>query len=184
MKKILLVLGLYLMLFSTGVNAQLMDFGIKGGVNFPSLNSTGNSVDWDGKTGWHGGVMLKLNIPIIQVQAEALYSQTTFEQPSMEDLKNSNLAIPVTAQLSFLKLFSIHTGPQFMFATSQKLGDQDFGDQIDNKSFSWVAGAGLRLGKLDVHARFVFPSNTEIDASNSVDEFKASNWQLSAGFWF
>lgn len=183
MKKLLPILTVCLLLLSVESHAKLLDFGIKGGVNFPSLNSTDDGVDFDSKSGWHAGVMAKVNIPIVSIQGEVLYSQTNFSIPGGDDFKNANLAIPITAHLSLLNIFSIHAGPQFAFATSQKLGDVDFSDQIDNKTVSFVAGAGVMLGALDVHFRFIFPSKTEIGVTD-IAEYKSNNWQLSIGYWF
>lgn len=184
MRKFLFVLSVCLLVVSLDSHAQLLDFGIKGGVNFPSLNTTDGSPDWEGKTGWHGGFMARVNIPIVKVQVEALYSQTSFDVPEKDAFKNTHLAVPVTGQISFLKLFTFHTGPQFTYATSQKLGVDDFKKQIEDKTISWVAGFGVMLGSLDVHTRFIFPSSTDIKVDGSVEEFKSNNWQLSLGYWF
>ena len=52
----------------------------------------------------------------------------------------------------------------------------------ENNSFRWMAGAGVQLGPLDVHARFIFPSTTTWDTAGA--ELKNSNIMISAGYWF
>ena len=102
MKKIyLLAIGL-LLVGSFNAQAQLIKFGVKGGVNFPSLSSTSNAITFDNKTGWHAGAMLELNIPIVKVGAEFLYSTSTTNvavvTPSMQgDIETAYFEIPVYA---------------------------------------------------------------------------------------
>ena len=158
-------------------------FGVKGGLNLPSLNAQGGSVDLDAATGWHGGLMLELKLPIIGIQADALYSQVGVNgidfNGTVADLKHTTIDIPVVAKLYLLKIITIQAGPQFAFVTSSKLGDVDFKDQIDNSTVKFVAGVGVNLGPLDVTGRFIFPSSTKIDNA----DYKTSTIQLSAGFW-
>lgn len=184
MKKIFYLVALCFTITVVESQAQLLEFGVKGGVNFPSLNSTDNSADWDSKNGWHAGLMAKVNIPIVNIQGEVLFSHASFTLPDMEDFKNTTLAIPITAQLLLLDVFTIHAGPQFKYAVSQKLGDVDFQDQIEENTVSFVAGAGVMLGKLDFHFRFIFPSKLNINLGTITNEYKSSDWQLSLGYWF
>lgn len=185
MKRSLILFAVMLMTLPFALNAQLLDFGIKGGANFPSLNSTGSSSpNWSSKTGWHGGVMAKINTPIIQIQGEALYSQTSFNSPEWGDFDNATITLPITAQFNFLSVFTLHAGPQFVFVTSQKIADLDFKEQMDNEIVTFVVGAGVTLGQLDLHARFILPSTTDVNYLGAEDELRSSNFQVSLGYWF
>lgn len=181
-KRISVVVLCLLMVGFVKAGDGLLDFGLKGGLNYPSLNTTDGDFDWDSKVGFHVGGMVRVNIPIVNVIGEVLYSQTGFTAPDSEDLKNTYLDIPITAQISLLKIITIHAGPQFSFLTSSKIGDKNIKDDIDNNAFNFVAGAGVSLGSLNIKGRFIFPSGIEIE--ETATEYKNSNIQLSVGYWF
>lgn len=188
MKKGISILVLCLFVISVAKAGDgLINFGLKGGLNFPSLNAQDGAPTLNTKTGFHAGAMVKVNVIILDVRGEVLYSQTGFESPSGEDIKNSNLQIPITAQFSFLKILSIHAGPQFNYLASSKLSGESFKEQIDDGSFNFVAGAGVHLGSLEIMGRFIFPSGVKFqfdDAISTASEYKDSNIQLSVGYWF
>lgn len=163
----------------------LLSFGLKGGLNFPSLNAQDGAPTLDSKTGFHAGAMVKVNVILLDVKGEVLYSQTGFEGPSGEDIKNSYLQIPITAELGLLKILSIHAGPQFNYLANSKLSGDDIKDQVEDGSFSFVAGAGVHLGSLEIIGRFVFPSGYKFnEVGEAAKEYKNSNIQLSVGYWF
>jgi hypothetical protein len=180
MKKVYLIAIALLLVGSYNAQAQLK-LGLKGGLNFPSLNEQNGTIDYNAKTGWHGGVMVEIKLPIIGIQGDILYSQTAFEIPNSDDLQNAYIDIPIVAKLYLFKILTVQAGPQFSFLTSSKLGDIDFKDDWNESNFRLVAGLGVNLGPLDIHGRFIFPAKTEI--ANTVNEFKDSNIQLSVGFW-
>lgn len=182
MKKIYTILVALLIVGTINSQAQIK-FGVKGGVNLPSLDAQGGAVNLDAATGWHGGLMLELKLPIIGIQADVLYSQVGITDidiaGTVGDLKHTTLDIPVVVKLYLLKIITIQAGPQFAFVTSSKIGDFDVKDQIDNNTVGFVAGLGLELAMLNASARFVFPSTTTIESA----DYKTSNIQLSVGFW-
>lgn len=182
MKKSVSVLIACFLMIGIAKADGLLDFGIKGGVNFPSLND--GDIEWDAKTGFHAGARLRVNIPIVAVIGEVLYSETSFTSTETDDFKKSTIEVPIVGQISLLNIITIHAGPQFNFLTSSKVGDIDFKEQIDNNTFNFVAGAGVMLGKLDIHGRFVFPAGMKVTTENVTDEYKNSNIQLSVGYWF
>ena len=183
MKKVYLIAIALVFAGAYNAQAQLLQFGVKGGVNFPSLNDTQNNLSFDSKTGWHAGLGVQVNIPIVKVGAEFLYSSNSFDVTTLgTDLKTAHFDIPVFAKLTLLKIIHIHTGPQFSFIMTAEEGGNDIKDQWDNKAFRWHAGAGVTLGPLDVHARFIFPQTTTLGSAS--EDFKNSNIQLSAMFWF
>jgi len=183
MKKIYTLLVALVLIGSISAQAQLK-FGIRGGLNLPSIDSQGGSISLDAATGWHGGLQVEIKLPILGIEADVLYSQIGVDnidlQGTIGDLKHTTLAIPVVAKLYILKIFNIQAGPQFSFVTSSKIGDFSVKDQIDNKSVGFVAGLGVELAMLNASARFIFPSTTTIQ---TLGDYKTSNIQLSVGFW-
>lgn len=184
MKKVYLLALALVFAGAYNAQAQLLQFAVKGGLNFPSINEQGGiNYTYDTKTGWHAGAVVQLKIPIVKVGAEFLYSSNqAIQSVTLDDLKTAHFTIPVYGKISLFKIIQIHTGPQFSFLMNAEEGGNDIKDQWDNKTFSWMAGAGVQLGPLDVHARFIFPQNTTL--GTAADEFKNSNVQLSAAFWF
>lgn len=184
MKKVYLLALALVFAGAYNAQAQLIQFGLKGGANFPSISEQGGvAYTYDANTGWHAGAAVQLKIPIVKVGAEFLYSSNkAIQSVTLDELETAHFTIPVFAKLSLLKIINIHTGPQFSFIMNATENGNDIKDQWDNKSFSWMAGAGVQLGPLDVHARFIFPQSTTLNTAT--DEFKNSQIQASVIFWF
>lgn len=180
MKKIyLLAIGL-LLVGSFNAQAQLK-LGIKAGPSFPTLEETGGTFDITNNTGWHAGGMLEIKLPLIGIEGDIIYSQTSADVVSVGAVKSSTVDIPVVAKLYLLKIITIQAGPQFAFLTSSTLNDQNIKENMSISNVRFVAGLGVNLGPVDVHGRFIFPSNTEM--SDIPGELKNSNIQLSVGWW-
>lgn len=186
MKKIYAILVALLIVGTINSQAQIK-FGIKGGLNLPSLEEQGgiSAVSSSNANGWHAGLALELKLPILGIEADALYSQTGFGEATLgsvtADLQNTTLDIPVVAKLYILKVLNIQAGPQFSFLTSSKHGVDDIKDQIDKKAFGFVAGLGVELGGLMASGRFIFPSTITVQ---NAGDYKSSNIQISVGYWF
>jgi len=181
MKKVYILVIAFLLVGTYAAQAQLK-LGLKGGLNLPSMNAQGGAIDLDSKTGWHGGAMVEIKLPIIGIQGDFLYSESSFEVPNVDKLKVATFEIPVVAKLYLFKILTIQAGPQFNFvmsADSDLVGD--IKDQMETSSFGFVAGLGVQLGPLDVHGRFIFPSTTKFTDAGT--EYKNSNIQLSVGIW-
>ncbi len=184
MKKIYTILVALVLVGSISAQAQIK-FGIKGGLNLPSLDAQGGALSADNANGWHAGLALELKLPIIGIEADALYSQIGVDGfdigGTVADLQNTTLDIPVVAKLYILKVLNIQAGPQFSFLTSSKHGVEDIKSQIDNKAFGFVAGLGVELGGLMASGRFIFPSTITVQ---NAGDYKTSNIQISVGYWF
>lgn len=164
--------------------AQLVKFGVKAGANFPSLNDTNGNFSFDASTGYHFGAAVLVNVPIVKVGAELLYSQTGFTVPNIpDDFKVATLDLPIYAKISILKILSIHAGPSFSIVTSASMGSQDIADQWKENTFHLVAGAGVTLGALDIHGRFIFPSKIDATIPVLTTEINNSTIQLSATYY-
>lgn len=175
-----------LMLGFSQTHAQLVKFGIKGGLNFPSLNDLDGNYTFESNNGWHAGATVLINIPVVKVGADALYSHsaTTVSGTSSGDVKVYIIDIPVFAKLNFLKILSIHAGPSFSWANTATLDGVDILDGWEEQNVKFVAGAGVNLGPFDIHGRFIFPSRTNLNINNATSEIKNSNIQLSLTYFF
>ena len=148
MKKLLII---PLIVLTTGVFAQTFQFGIKAGANISNFTNTSfNNVENKARVGFHGGIMLPLNLgDHFAIQPEALISTQGAKLSSADgeafegDFRLTYLSIPVMAKARFNGGFFLEAGPQFSFKINENIpggGDaEDFAKNLD-------LGLGLGLG--------------------------------------
>ena len=183
MKTLRILLVSVLILGFSQANAQLIKIGLKAGVNFPSLNDTDGTFKFESRNGWHAGASVLINIPIVKVGADVLYSHVGFNVDNTDKMTVDNIDIPIFAKFNFLKIISIHAGPQLTWATAAKLRDVDILGNWEEQNIRFIAGAGLNLGPIDLHGRFIFPSKTQATLNSVTTEIKNSNIQLSLTYY-
>lgn len=135
--------------------AQLIKFGVKGGVNLSKLKLEGMK---DNSTGFFFGPMAEITIPVIGlgVDGALLYSQKGDKMEGL-DMKQSGLDIPVNLKYSIglgsmLGIY-VAAGPDFFFNFK---GDKNFED--GRKLESKKAQVGINVGagvKLVRHLQIV-----------------------------
>lgn len=123
--------------------AQLIKFGVKGGVNLSKLKFEGMK---DNSTGFFFGPMAEITIPVIGlgVDGALLYSQKGDKMEGL-DMKQSGLDIPVNLKYSIglgsmLGIY-VAAGPDFFFNFK---GDKNFED--GRKLESKKAQVGINVG--------------------------------------
>lgn len=185
MKKILLA-AVFFMGISASVQAQLVKFGVKAGVNF--ANQTGDAtdapeVDKEGITSYHAGLVAEIKLlDRFAIQPELLYStQGASYKEAGQEFKNElgYLTIPVMAKFYLTDSFSLEVGPQASFLLSEK----DNFDIYDNKTFEFGVNAGLGFKLTEnffIQGRYGLGLT---DVSKEAD-VKNSTVQLSVGFLF
>lgn len=152
-----------LFVFCVQFTQAQIDFGIKGGVNIPTKLKTdllSGSVDAkleaDNAFGFHGGVWLRVEIPLIlSIRPEVLYTQVEYKLKGSK-FKLQSLDIPILIEKKFVKFLSIHAGPNLRYNLSQNFDKENFKD-MDSKDFNigFTAGLGLDFGKFGIDARYV-----------------------------
>lgn len=163
--------------------AQLIKFGVKGGVNLSKLDW--DDGDKDNTTGFFIGPMAEVTIPIVGlgVDAALMYSQR-----GKNDFKEQGIEVPInlkyTIGLGSLLGIYIAAGPDFFF---------NFKD-IDVKEFdSKKAQVGLNLGAgvklikhLQVGVNYQIPFGDSFTWENTGKAIGAKNktWQVSAAYIF
>ncbi|CAA9200776.1 hypothetical protein FLA105534_03246 [Flavobacterium bizetiae] len=186
MKKIILAAVLFLATSAT-MQAQLLQFGVKAGVNFASQTGDagleGVAFDKDGITSYHVGVVAEIKLlEKFSIQPELLYStQGATYKNAVSEFKNElgYLSIPVMAKFYLNNTFSLEVGPQASFLLSEK---NDF-DVKDGETFEFGlnAGLGVKLTKnIFLQGRYGLGLT---EASKNAD-VKNSTFQISAGFLF
>lgn len=165
----------------TQMQAQLLQIGVKGGVNFANLS--GSEIQTDAITSYHAGLVSEIKIlDRFSIQPELLYSSQGAEYKELgAEFKNElgYISIPVLAKFYLSDSFSLEVGPQASFLVSEK---NDFNvENAETFDFALAGGLGYKLTKsLFVQARYnlgLTDVSREADVRNSV-------FQLSAGFMF
>lgn len=195
LKAVMLMSALLLaMVFSTKVKAQLLpEFGIKGGVNFATLN---NADDLESKTGILAGAFVKLNIPAspIAIQPEVLYAQYGYKAEGDDSFVALNyIQIPVLLKFGFdlpaaPVAPNVFFGPYLGFNTKAEADDGDdntvdVDDFFTDTDYGVVVGAGLDITKFRIGLRYT-AGLTNVLEDDFEDGEKNSAIALTVGIAF
>jgi hypothetical protein len=170
------------------VSAQDINFGLKAGVNFASLN--GDDIDdLDGVTGLHIGAVAEFGFSEkFSIQPELIYS-TQGASLDDETLKLDYINIPVLAKYYIIEGLSLEAGPQLGFNINSEYefdGETEDEEGVNTIDIAAGLGAGYKLpvgiffqaryniGLTDVYEEI---QGFQIDAKNNV-------FQISVGYMF
>jgi hypothetical protein len=175
MKQFLVSIGLVFGLVSTTV-AQVT-INPKVGVNFYDISDTDGDFSTDGKTGFHGGVDVRIGDKIfIQPGLHYYALSADFQNDGLidrieDDVRLQNIRVPVMLGTSFLQtdqfklranvglvgLFPLATNDNLIFDA----------DDYRNVNFGAAVGAGMDLGRLTLDIVYDFGlSDTFEESSN------------------
>ena len=201
MKKILIISAIALFGL-TAVNAQEVEFGIKGGINLATI--TGDDTDdLDGRTSFHVGVVAEIAISDkFSVQPELLYSSQGATSEDSYTEEGFNVKEEVTVKLDYINLpiiakyyvadgFSIEAGPQIGFLMNSELEidltasgegiSEDFSETEDLKDYVKGIDVGLNFGlgyKMESGLNFSARYNLGLSDGNDDPEFFESDSAL------
>ena len=183
MKKIYTLSLILVLLGAFSAQAQIR-LGVKGGLNLAKINSTDPAIVYSNRTGFHGGFMAEVKLPLVGIEVDALYSQTGSKLDiSAIDLKNSYIAIPVIAKLYFLKVLNFQVGPTFSWLTSTNIKDIDPQGQLASNDLQVVFGVGAELAMLHASLRYNLGVKDVNASAAQTFDFKNNTVQLSVGIW-
>ncbi len=177
MKKLIFAI-IVLFSFST-VQAQIVQFGLKGGYNSATLSGLdGNKA----LSGFHVGALAEIDIVFMSIQPELVYSTQGSAFDSGDDVKLDYLNVPVMAKLNLLKILYLEAGPQFGFLLSAKDGSDDIKDNLNSTDIAVGVGAGVELfDKFDVGLRYNFGIT---DVNKEGDSVKNNVLQFGISYKF
>ena len=188
MKKVLLV-TLLSVFGLTNVNAQGIQFGLKAGLNFATINGNniGNS---DGVTSFNFGAMVE--IPISEkfsFQPELLFSGQGYSTGSgSDDLVALNyLNIPLMGKYYLTKRFSVEAGPQigFLLSANEQSLDINVKDSFKTIDFGVNLGLGYKLDNgINFGARYNLGISDINNVDNATNKIKNGVFQVSVGYFF
>jgi hypothetical protein len=141
-------------------------FGIKAGLNYNkngdligSIADAGQDIiqGSSGKVGFHVGVFGRLNLPIIYIRPELVYTKTS----SSYDLDGtssaydiSKLDLPVLVGIRIIGPLNIFAGPAFQYTLSNKLEGINIEDVQNDFTVGAQIGLGVNLGKIGLDVRY------------------------------
>ncbi len=190
MKKIVFIIAIAATFSVAGVHAQSSGFGVKGGVNFASLN--GDDIkNAETRTSFHVGGVYEIKISnAFSVQPEFLYSSQGYKGEGDFQFQANYLNVPLMGKFYVAKGLSLQAGPQvglliYAHEKSVLLGvelDNDVKDNYKDIDYGVNFGLGYTLPSgLFFDARYNLGLSA-IDAGEA--DIKNNVIQLSLGFLF
>ena len=168
-----LILTFLLIVSISVANAQIFNFGIKGGINYNSngdLRGSGFSeivenakISSDEETGFHVGILTEMKLPLwLYLRPELYYEHTESSYQGSLDktkLKLDKINAPILIGIRFLGIGRVFLGPSFHYTISTSLKDTPSFDNIkkissDDFSVGGQIGLGLNLGKFGADIRW------------------------------
>jgi hypothetical protein len=134
-------------IYSTGLHAQGLDFGIKAGVNIANEKYSGDfDTDTKAIVLFHGGVFVTwMFSEKLGLQPEVLFSMQGSEEDGYDYKVITNyINIPVLVRYNITDMFSVHAGPQFGILLSAE-GESN-GYKQDLKEYYKTSDIGLAIG--------------------------------------
>lgn len=188
MKKIISVLMVAVaLMMAAPAQAQLIKFGVKGGMNFSKLDFDKKSIAdvTDSSTGFFIGPMAEVTLPIVGlgIDGALMYSQR-----GEDDAKQQGIEIPVNLKYTFGlgSMFGIYlaAGPDFFF----NFKDIDL-ESVEAKKTQVALnlGAGLKLlRKVQVGVTYQIPMGDSFKWKDAGEALTAKNktWQVSLAYIF
>ncbi|HEY0976273.1 MAG TPA: porin family protein [Flavobacteriales bacterium] len=168
-----ILLAAFMLTTLSVVNAQGPSFGLKGGLNFSSLDV--ESDDQKGRLGFNAGIFGRTDAEQpLGLQVELLYSTkgssaeyTTFFGlvDQTVDFKLNYLELPVMLAFRPVEILDIHVGGYAGYLLSAQVetsgdlgsGSEDLdADHFQRIDAGLVVGAGLNLGPAQIGARYLY----------------------------
>lgn len=156
---------------SANTNAQFLNFGLKGGVNY---NVNGDLRVFDGddplekfssneEVGYHFGILTEIKLPLfLYIRPELVYTHTESSYSVEDDkakLKMDKFDVPILLGFRVLKIGRFFFGPNFQYVMNTKLSAPDAIDEIskissDDFIVGGQVGVGLNFGKFGADIRW------------------------------
>ena len=168
MKNLYLFLVFCCLTFSA--NAQFLNWGIKGGVNY---NENGDlralnlgdpiTLSSNEEVGYHIGILSEIKLPLfLYIRPELIYTHTESSYKLDDDqstLKLDKLELPVLVGFRVFKIGRFFFGPNFSYIMNTKLSVPESVEGVSNVSsddflVSGQIGLGLNFGKIGADIRW------------------------------
>lgn len=193
MKKLTVLL--LAILISTGLYAQMPNFGIKIGATASSINTSDlpSSYESENLLGYQFGAFVRLNSGKMYLQPELNYNNRSTEIKLQTDSKDlfeiGTLDVPLLLGLKVVdgKVFNIRVfaGPEASFTLAKKVDGESYTlDHIKDLTWYMQAGVGVDLLFLTFDIRYEKGLTGFIEDYESDGSFKNNVWVFSLGLKF
>lgn len=167
-----LVILLFVFCLSISANAQFLNYGLKGGINY-NANGDLRAFDTSGamitdlssneEVGYHIGLLSEIKLPLfLYIRPELIYTHTESSYEIANDkskLKMDKLELPVLLGFRVLKFGRFFFGPNFTYVLNTKLSVPETIESVSNVNYddfivSGQVGLGLNFGKIGADIRW------------------------------
>lgn len=180
MKKVFSVLMVAVaLMMAAPAQAQLIKFGVKGGLNMSKLDAEG--LKSDNSTGFFIGPMAEFTLPIVGLGIDGA---VMFSQRGKDEFKQQGLEIPVNLKFSFglgsMLGAYVAAGPDFFYNFKDLKIE---GGEAKKAQVALNLGAGVKLlRKLQVGLNYQIPMGNSFEIENV--DIKNKTWQVSLAYMF
>lgn len=180
MKKVFSVLMVAVaLMMAAPAQAQLIKFGVKGGLNMTKLDAEG--LKSDNSTGFFIGPMAEITLPIVGLGVDGA---VMFSQRGKDEFKQQGLEIPVNLKFSFglgsMLGAYLAAGPDFFYNFKDLKVE---GGEAKKAQVALNLGAGVKLlRKLQVGVNYQIPMGNSFELGNV--DVKNKTWQASLAYMF
>ena len=199
MRKLSIILFVASMMMAMPSQAQLVKFGIKGGLNLTKIDMD-QGVDASNRAGFFFGPTMIVDLPLtgLDIDASALYDYRESKVEALgvsENLKQQQIAIPVNVRYGFgigdvARVFAF-AGPQFGFAIDKEQSIKQVADwKLKTSNFSVNVGVGATVLKhlqATVNYNIACGKTGEVTVrgtGEAISKGKSNSWQIGVAYIF
>ncbi len=166
--------NLYLFLFAfclgLSAHAQLLNWGVKGGINYNENGDLRGIIDGgpvslssSEEVGYHIGILSEIKLPVfLYLRPELIYTHTESSyklEGAKSKLKMDKLELPVLLGFRVFKIGRFFFGPNFSYVMNTKLSVPESIERVskvtsDDFLVSGQVGLGLNFGKIGADIRW------------------------------
>ena len=138
-------------------------WGVKAGINYNSNGELKEIPDnaeniihgsGDKSAGYHIGIIRKIDLPIMFIKPELVFTKTKSSYDSEGDFEMSKLDLPIVLGIKMVGPLHVLAGPSFQYLLSSKLDGIKAEDIQNDISMGLHFGIGAELGKLGIDIRY------------------------------
>ena len=155
--------ALYTLLCLTISLNSFAQWGIKAGLNYNSNGELKEIPDnaeniihgsGDKSAGYHIGVIRKIDLPVMFIKPELIFTKTKSSYDNEGDFEMSKLDLPIVLGVKMIGPLHLLAGPSFQYLLSSKLNGVKAKDIQNDISMGLHFGIGAELGKLGLDIRY------------------------------
>lgn len=191
MKKLLIFI-VFAAFLSQQVQAQIFTMGPKFGISQGDVKVSEGFRGEDSKIGYHVGAFARINLPVIFIQPEVLYTNTggSFSDNTFNyDVEFNRLDVPMMIGLKLGSVLRLQAGPVATYLLNGNMSSND-GSTIsklippkEDFTFGYQAGIGLDIGNLVLDFKYEGGMTNAINGYSAVPTDQRQNQLiLSMGF--